>query len=197
MSSLGIPYNLSPDICGLHPTIERQALVGAEFVLEFKDVLGDLGERQKWRESARVAHLKGRCGIEDGKVRVEPRANRAFAVGQTCVLCGIGAGPLDDLGEGDAPLLALGPQQAEAQAEGADAAPRLDKVAPLERLEARHARGVVGDDKVQCAVLQCVPELVAVVLAADRGAALELWASDGDIYIGEAEVVEARFCCEL
>jgi hypothetical protein len=41
--TLSIPYDLPTDVCGLHPTIKRQPLVGAELVLELEDIFRDLG----------------------------------------------------------------------------------------------------------------------------------------------------------
>jgi len=143
------------------------------------------------------SHLEGCRGIKDGKVCIETLANRAFAVRQACVLCGIDARPLDDLGERDATAPALGPQQAEAQPQGADAAPGRHKVASVKSLQACDTGRVVGYDKAQCPVLECLPEPVAILAVANRGAAFEFRVSDGNVHIRETEILEACLCCEL
>lgn len=100
--------------------------------------------------------------------------------------------PLGNTLNGDATLGGLRHEEAEAEAEGADAAPGLHDVAVVEAFERGDAGAVVADDAVDGAVGERDPERVAVGGAADGRAALELGAAGGDVRGGEREVVEAR-----
>ena len=65
------------------------------------------------------------------------------------------------------------------------------EVAALRQLQRRRARAVVGDDEVDHALAQRLPERLAVLVLADRRRALVVGGAVGDRLGLEAEVVRA------
>jgi hypothetical protein len=144
------------------------------------------------RTTPRNTHLELGLGVPDDQVGVEPDLDLALALAERRVFRGVDARPVDDLADGHAPCAPLRPEQTQPEAERADPTPRANDVALVHPLQTRDARAVVGDDAVDHARAQRVPEERPVRLVPDGRAALEVRASVGDALGGEAEVVEAR-----
>ncbi len=141
-----------------------------------------------------------RLGVPHDEIGVEPDTQLALPVLQPGVPRSADREPVDEPVDPDAAAPpGLGPEQTEAEAEGADAAPGGHDVAVAVRvraLEGGEAGAVVADDGVEGAVEEGGPEGVAVGVVADGRAALEVGAAGGDVRGGEDEVVEAGLDCE-
>ena len=158
-----------------HPAGERLAVVGRERVLVMQ---------------LRHVHDVGVVGREDREVRVVARGDPALA-GETGELRRLLAHPGHHGLQGQAALARLGPDQRQPELQRRDAAPRHGEVAVLQVLEVERRGRVVRDDEVDRAVLQSLPEQLAVAGLADRRAALERGRAEGDLLRREREVVRA------
>ena len=131
---------------------------------------------------------EGLLGGDHGEVGVVPDGDGALA-GDAEARAGVGREPPGDVAQLDAELLACGPHRRQPELNRGDASPCLAEVAGVLDLEVHGARRVVGGDVVDGAVLESLPQGLAVVVLAQRRAALVLGGAVGDELGGEGEVV--------
>lgn len=158
-------------------------------------------------------HDERRLVVEHGDVAVEADAQVALRVLEADLARRVAAAPAHDVLNGDVGTgLRLGPQDGQAEADAADAAPGAEEVAVGavdvvrvggaglgerggEQLEVGRAGGVVGDDGLDDGVVgarELGPQAVLVGLLADGRAALVPRVALLDALGRQAEVVEAR-----
>lgn len=139
------------------------------------------------------AHRKHGQRVEHHKIGIFPQLDPAFPVAQARMPRRPRAQPFHDSAHAPTPLPCLCPQQAQPQAQPTYPAPRVHDIARVEALQARDTWRMIGHNKVDRAVVQCLPQAGLVFGRADWGTALEFGAAGGDRRRGEAEVVEAGF----
>ena len=127
-------------------------------------------------------HLDLRIRIPNHDVRVKPDLQPPLPVREARVLRRPDTQPLHDAPDREPALPRLRPQEAQAEAERADPAPRAHDIARINVLQRRYTRAVVAHDTVDRTLFQGFPEFLSVVSLADGWTAFELRVTIWDVF---------------